>query len=451
MKTIGRYIVRGQLGRGGMASVFKVEMPVTGKMVAMKQLKPNEFLTALVGMDQLRELFTAEAATMANLRHPHLVDVWDFDEADGRPFYIMEYFCNNLGVMMGETYETERPSRVLPVEKAARYIRQTLHGLARLHHAGIIHRDIKPFNLLVTDQDTVKICDFGLSKLRGETFRGPENLKVGTPWYAAPEQEEDPDAADERADLYAVGVTLYRMLTGRLPMESPAPPSRLNPDLDTDWDEMVLRSIALRPGARYPKASEMLAALADCLDRWRDRRERTCALPETAASSEPPPEPLSRPPRSQPIKVRPQVARERFGLDELWRPAPYIRNDFEETQAGTVYDRTTGLTWERAGSEYPVTWEEAHNSIDQMNRNRFAGFRDWRMPTVDELRTLIDPPPQGTSLCIQPVFDPTQIWLWSCDRRSHIAAWYVSLDLGFVAAHDFTGYYYVRGVRMGKN
>ncbi|MFP4422249.1 MAG: protein kinase domain-containing protein [Desulfococcaceae bacterium] len=447
MKTIGRYIVRGQLGRGGMANVFKVEMPVTGKMVAMKQLKPNEFLTALVGMDRLRELFTAEAATMANLRHPNLVDVWDFDEADGRPFYIMEYFCNNLGTMIGETYETERPSRVLPVEKAVRYIRHVLHGLARLHHAGFIHRDIKPFNMLVTDQDTVKICDFGLSKLRGETFRGPENLKVGTPYYAPPEQEEDPDAADETADLYAAGVTLYRMLTGRLPMESPTPPSRLNPDLDERWDQMLATSLAFRPASRYPKAAKMLAALEDCFVRWQAERDRECAVSEAGLLADAPATPLERPPRSQPAKVRPQVARERFGLDELWRPDPYVRNDFAEREGGLIHDRATGLTWERSGSEYPVTWEQAANYIDRLNRNRFGGFKDWRMPTVEELRTLVDPPPRGTALCIPPVFDATQKWLWSCDRRSHIAAWYVSLDLGFVAAHDFTGYYYVRGVR----
>lgn len=447
MKTIGRYIVRGQLGRGGMASVFKVEMPVTGKMAAMKLLKPNEFLTALVGMDQLRELFTTEAVVMANLRHPNLVDVWDFDEGDGGLFYIMDYFCNNLGAMIGETYETERPSRVLPVDKAVRYTRQALHGLARLHHAGVIHRDIKPFNMLVTDLDTLKICDFGLSKLRGETFRGPENLKVGTPWYASPEQEEDPDAVDETTDLFAVGVTLYRMLTGRLPMESPRRPSRLNPDLDGDWDEFILKSIAWRPGARYPKASEMLRALDACFEAWREARDRECAVSEDFLGEEAPPEPMARSPRTQPIKVRPQVARARFRLDELWRPSPCIRNDFAENGDGTIHDRATGLTWERSGSEYPVTWEQANIYIEWMNRNRFAGHRDWRLPTVDELRTLIDPAPRGRELCIEPVFDRTQKWLWSCDRRSHIAAWYVSLDLGFVAAHDFTGYYYVRGVR----
>ena len=83
-----------------------------------------------------------------------------------------------------------------------------------MHHAGIIHRDIKPYNLLVTDHDTIKICDFGFSKVRGENFSGPPTLKFGSAWYAPPEQEDNPDSVDFSADLYAVGITLYRMLTG---------------------------------------------------------------------------------------------------------------------------------------------------------------------------------------------------------------------------------------------
>src|SRR5690606_24166305 len=106
--------------------------------------------------------------------------------------------------------------------------------------------DIKPFNLLLTPQDSIKICDFGLSRLRGESFRGPSNLNVGSPYYAAPEQEKDPDTAGPMADLYPLGIMLYRMLTGRLPEHPPhdpryCPPSRINPDLDAVWDTFIAR------------------------------------------------------------------------------------------------------------------------------------------------------------------------------------------------------------------
>jgi serine/threonine-protein kinase len=218
VKKIDKYEVCGLLGKGGMGMVYKVRMPVVGKVVALKLLSPHPNLVALIGEEEIKRLFVTEAVTMAGLRHPNIVAIWDFHESEDLTFLVMEYFCNNLGVIIGETYRVEEPSRIVSVDKAIHYTRQTLEGLSRLHQAGIIHRDVKPYNILVTDEDTAKITDFGLSKLRGETFRGPSNLMVGSPYYAAPEQEEDPNQVDVRADLYPVGVMLYRMLTGELPI-----------------------------------------------------------------------------------------------------------------------------------------------------------------------------------------------------------------------------------------
>ncbi len=441
MKKIGRYTVRGQLGRGGMGRVYKVEMPVSGKIAALKRLEPDDMLVRLMGMDAIRELFLSEAVIMANLRHPSLVDVWDVDETDGKPFYIMEYYCNNLGTMIGETYETEKPSRVLRMDKAVHYTRQILRGLGRLHHAGIIHRDIKPFNILLTDHDRVKISDFGLSKIRGERF---PNLRVGTPWYAAPEQEENPDSVDFSADLFPVGVTLYRMLTGILPQENPKPPGVFNPDLNNGWNEFILKSISPRPKDRFASARDMLRELDWLYDIWRSEQENVCAFPPDDIG--PPPSPVPVNLRKTPVKVRPPEAKNSFPVDELWRPRPYIRNDFSDDSNGIITDRATGLTWEQAGSEYPVTWENACVHVETLNRKQYGGRTDWRLPTVDELLSLVNETPHGQALCIAPVFDPVQRRLWSCDLRSHIAAWYVNLELGFVAWQDFTGYYHVRGV-----
>ncbi|GBC61710.1 serine/threonine protein kinase [Desulfonema ishimotonii] len=445
MKKIGRYIVRGQLGRGGMGYVYKVEMPVTGKIVALKLLKPNDLLVRLMGMEKIREMFVAEAVTMSDLRHPNLVEIWDFDEDRGMPFYVMDYYCNNLGTMIGETYETEKPSRVIRVDKAVRYTRQILAGLSRLHHGGIIHRDIKPFNMLVTDQDTVRICDFGLSKLRGERFSGPSNLKVGTPWYAPPEQERDPDSVDFNADLFSVGVMLCRMLTGVLPMEQPKAPSRLNPDLNEAWDAFLLKAISPQPSGRFQCAAEMDRELATLYGEWEKQKENICNLPAEMIEDTPTAPPLKERLRRESIRVRPGEARQAFGLDELWRPARYVQNRFD-AGGGTVTDQSTGLTWEQAGSAYPVTWTQARTHIEELSRRRFGGRSDWRLPTVHELMSLLNRTPHGQDLCIGPVFDATRKWLWSCDRRSFIAAWYVSLELGFVGWQDFSGYYYARGV-----
>lgn len=118
MKTIGKYIIRGLLGRGGMSRVYKVEIPVIGKIAALKRLEPDPMLVHLMGIAEIRRRFIAEAVRMAGLRHPHILDIWDFNAEDDRPYYLMNYYTDNLGRMIGETYRTEAPSRVLPLDSA---------------------------------------------------------------------------------------------------------------------------------------------------------------------------------------------------------------------------------------------------------------------------------------------------------------------------------------------
>lgn len=446
MKTISKYEICGLLGRGGMGKVFKVRLPVIGKIAALKLLDPNPMLVSLMGYESLERLFISEAVTMANLRHPNIAEILDFGQTDGKSFYTMGYYCNNLGTVIGETYRTEEPSRVLDVEKAISYTRQILEGLACLHYAGVIHRDIKPFNILITEQETVKICDFGLSRLRGEKFKGPASLKVGTPWYAAPEQEDNPDLADFTADIYPVGVMLYRMLTGVLPDEPYIGAGRRNPDLDNSWDEFIRRAIAKKSGDRFPGAKAMLKELDVLHSLWRERKEKVCNIPP----DEPPESPetteiSSHLLRNRPLKISLNQARKTFPVNDLWQPSHYIRNDFQINGDGTITDRATRLLWEQSGSPYPLTWPQAREYIDKLNKKCFGGYNNWRLPTVDELLSLVKPIPRGHDFCIEPLFDQTQKWLWSADRRSYIAAWYVSTDMGFVSSQDFSAYYYVRG------
>lgn len=449
MQRIGRYIIRGFLGRGGMARVYKVTLPIIDKTAALKLLDPDPLLAKLMGPQKLRDLFISEARTMAALNHPNIVAIHDFDLAQGRPFYVMDFFANNLGAMIGESYRIEKPSRAIPTEKALNYTRQTLNGLACLHDAGIIHRDIKPFNLLVTARDTVKVCDFGLSKLRGETFQGPDNLNVGSPYYAAPEQEKKPDTVDPSADLYAVGVMFHRMLTGLLPAANPQsrdyhPPSLLNADLDDAWDRFAAKAMAFRPEQRFPSAAAMLGALDELETHWQERKEKTCAVAPPAA----PPDAARAlgPPRSLPVKAPPKEAEAVFNLDRLWRPSGYIRNDFKAASGGIVEDHATGLVWQQSGSAFPCDWQAAREYITRLQGEQFGGRRGWRLPTINELITLLKPAPRIQDLCIAPVFDPTQRWIWSADRRSFVAAYYVDTILGFVGWQDFSAPFYVRAV-----
>jgi serine/threonine protein kinase len=446
MKKIGKYEVCGLLGRGGMGMVYKVRMPVVGKIVALKLLAPHPNLVTLLGKDEIRHRFIAEAVTMARLRHPHIVGISDFHDTDGLSFFVMEYFCNNLGLIIGETYRVEQISRILSVDRAIDYTGQLLSGLCRLHQAGIVHRDIKPYNMLVTDQNQLKITDFGLSKLRGEAFTGPRNLMVGSPYYAAPEQEEDPNAVDARADLYSVGVMLYRMLTGELPTAVPKPLSLVNRDLDPQWDVFFAESLAANPDARFASAKDMLKGLDGLRHAWEEKKDRVCRIrtpaplmPDTAKGQK-----ILL--RHEGIKVGSRQARKVFRTDDRWRPLRFAVNTFQANGDDTVTDHATGLTWQQGGSDYPVNWLEARDYVQQLSRERFGGRTDWRLPTVEELMSLLTDVPRAGDLCTEPIFGQEQRWLWSCDRRSFVAAWYVSIDMGYISWQDFSCYYYVRAV-----
>jgi serine/threonine-protein kinase len=356
----------------------------------------------------------------------------------------MDYYFNNLAMMMGETRWTDRPSRIINLDKAIHITRQILSGLACLHNANITHRDIKPFNILLSDRETVKICDFGLSKVRGETVTVPSNLNVGSPWYAAPEQEDKPENADHRADLYSTGVTLYRMLTGRLPAETVEPPSAFNPDLDQTWDSFIAQSIAFDPQDRFNSARQMLSELEALDTAWQQRKEGICQIAESNLGAEGRPVRLEL--RNHRAKIAPRAAKPFFAIDDLWRPVEYVRNSFEPRPDDTIMDQTTGLVWQQKGSEYPLTWHQAHEYIEKLNQQRFARRNNWRLATVAELMSLLTETPHGEDFCIEPIFDQRQTALWSCDKRSFTAAWYVSLDMGFVWWQDFSAYYYVRAV-----
>jgi serine/threonine-protein kinase len=436
----------GLLGRGGMGAVYKTAIPKTKKIVALKVCEPRETLVGILGMEEIRRQFMKEAVTMARIRHPNIAEVWDLDEENGRPFFVLEYYCNNLGAVMGETYE-DAPCRPLSIDAAIRYARQALSALARLHHAGIVHMDVKPFNMMLTDEGTIKLIDFGASKLRGEVFDGPDTVKVGTPYYISPEQEENPDAADERSDLYSVGIMLFRMLTGRLP-EGKKDASLLHPDLDETWDRFLKKSANPDSEARFESATHMLAELDRLAAAWEEKKAKTCALVDAESEPDTSQEAAgSTTLRSVPVKVGLKRAKDIFDADELWRPKHPIPNAFRDRRDGTILDEATTLLWEKAGSPYPGTWNAAQDYVNALNDKKFAGYSDWRLPTVNELMSLFIENASPNQFCLEPVFDPAKKRIWSADKKSFVAAWYADAELGFVWWQDFTCFFHARAVR----
>ncbi|SMC85480.1 serine/threonine protein kinase [Desulfocicer vacuolatum DSM 3385] len=445
MKKIGKYSVTGLLGQGGMGKVFKIQYPVTGKIGALKYLDPNPLLISMMGQKAVENLFTREAMTMAKIRHPNILELFDFDRSKGKLYYTMDFYCNNLGQLMGESMETERPTRILTLEKTFHHARQILEGLGCLHWSGIIHRDIKPFNIMLTELDVIKIGDFGLSKLRGEDMPIHGSVKVGSPYYAAPEQEKNPEHATEASDLYSMGVMLFRMVTGVLPESNGVLASSYNNDLDEQWDLFFKKAMAPDPSHRFQTTQQMALDLEKLEQQWIKQKERMCALPEDF---------LEKPPlktgnitlRKTPVKALQGDAPDMFNLTDLMEPVKFIKNNFEKIESDQVLDHATGLVWQKSGSPYPMNWKDAHDYIDHLNQHKSTSS-PWRLPTIEELVTILSPLPQGIGHCLEPIFDQRQTYLWSCDRCTFISGWYVNLEMGFVDKNDFSSFYHIKAVR----
>ena len=251
------------LGQGGMGAVYKARQTKLDRLVAVKILPPE------VARDPaFAERFMREARSLARLNHANIVTVYDFGEASGLFYFSMEF-------VDGKNVRQLLESGKLPQAQSLQIAGQVCEALRYAHDEGIVHRDIKPENILLDKKGRVKIADFGLAKLVGLTpayltLTGAHEV-MGTLYYMAPEQTRRSHQVDHRADIYSLGVVLYEMLTGELPMGRFAPPSR-KASVDERLDAMVLRALAREPENRYQDVGELKQEL-DALDRG------TLALP----------------------------------------------------------------------------------------------------------------------------------------------------------------------------
>ncbi len=264
--TIGRYEIRGELGRGGMAAVFRGYDPRFNRDVAVKVL-PREFLHD----PNFRARFEREARTIAALEHPAIVPVYDYGEdADlGQPYLVMR-------LMPGGSLADRLAQGRLDPDEAARILSQLAPALDQAHAKGIVHRDLKPGNILFDSYGNPHIADFGLAKLTESSVNLSASGVLGTPAYLSPEQARGDKEIDGRSDVYAVGAILYQMLTGHQPFEADTPiamvfkhisepPPRLSqarPDLPAGYEAVILRAMAKEKADRFPTATSLASTLA---------------------------------------------------------------------------------------------------------------------------------------------------------------------------------------------
>ena len=273
----GRYRIIRKLGSGGMANVYLAEDQELGRRVAIKILNERH-----ANDEQFVERFRREAKNAAGLSHPNIVSIYDRGEAEGTYYIAMEYLD---GRSLKELIISRGPA---PVNVAIDYARKILDALRFAHRNGIVHRDIKPHNVIVDAEGRVKVTDFGIARA-GTSQMTEVGSIIGTAQYLSPEQAKGAPV-DQTSDLYSVGIVLYELLTGKVPFGGdsaveiamkhisavPEPPSTLRPDIPEDLDLIILRALAKTPEERYANAEEMdtdLARVAQGLSVSRETEE----------------------------------------------------------------------------------------------------------------------------------------------------------------------------------
>jgi eukaryotic-like serine/threonine-protein kinase len=260
---IGDYEVVRVLGAGGMGCVYQVRNVITGRNEAMKVLLPE-----LVNEPEAAQRFSREIQVLAGLQHPNIAALYTAQRFDNQLVMLMEF-------VEGTSLSHKLKRGELSVEEGLGCMAQTLSALGYAHARGVVHRDVKPANLMITPEGKVKVMDFGLAKVAKDRTLTRTGTTLGSVFYMSPEQVRGVEEIDGRSDLYSVGVMLYEIVTGRLPFQAdsdysvmdahvsaePVPPIRIVPELPAELSRIVLVAISKEPSRRFQTAEEFLANL----------------------------------------------------------------------------------------------------------------------------------------------------------------------------------------------
>lgn len=291
MEQIGKYLVRKVLISTGFSTIYLSFDPDLETEVAVKVFHvkgENAGPKAKYGEAEWRERFIREARLLANLDHPNIVPVKEMATTDdGRPYFVMPFIKANLIYEIGRDVmdadaiarlpERERPKRVAPA-RAVSILRQVLGALAALHRLGLVHRDVKPGNVLLTrgQGGSVRLCDFGMVKFP-DWKSSRAGIWIGTLDYISPEQRENATAVDARADVYSTGALAYRMLTGKLPVGAFPPIGEHGVAVPAGVPSLIMKALSPDKAGRPKDASEMLRRLDQAWSGPASRARQTVA------------------------------------------------------------------------------------------------------------------------------------------------------------------------------
>ncbi len=280
----GRYEIIEEVGSGGMAVVYKAKCQLLNRFVAVKVLRPD-----LQNDEEFVRRFNVEAQAAASLTHPNIVSIYDVGNEDGLHYIVMEY-------IEGKTLKDYIEAKlILPWREASDYAIQIARGLEQAHKNSIIHRDVKPHNIIMTADGVLKVTDFGIARANVQSTVTCEDSAIGSVHYISPEQARG-GYTDERSDIYSLGVVLYEMLTGKVPFDSDRPvtvaimhlqekpvmPRELNLSIPRPLENIVMKAMSKEVSARYKNVSEMIADLQDVLN---DPSREVCEVSVTTEKS----------------------------------------------------------------------------------------------------------------------------------------------------------------------
>jgi serine/threonine-protein kinase len=277
-KKIGRYRILGELGRGAMGIVYKAEDPNLDRVVALKTIIVDEDAE---GREEYRKRFILEAKAAGKLNHPNIITTFDCGEHEGLAYLAME-------LLEGTDLRSRMMKEDIPAAEAVEIARQVAEGLAYAHERGVVHRDIKPGNIMINKRGQVKIMDFGLARMRAADHKTSTGMVLGTPRYMSPEQISGLPV-DQRSDIFSLGIVLYEMLTGtrlfsgedmaqvthQITEFEHVPPTRQVQGLPAMVDFVVARALKKDPAVRYQDARELAADLSTLAGELKSRDEIT--------------------------------------------------------------------------------------------------------------------------------------------------------------------------------